>query len=330
MAAKLGLPRPTSVSVAAVGCRRSARTPPATASRPTASPTRSGRRAAAPMTARSRPDSLISTGRVPAAGGGKCWLRAGGPRSHLPPAIRHCYDGPRREDLTVDADERQAERFEEHRPHLRKVAYRMLGSLSEADDAVQEAWLRLSRSDADAVANLGGWLTTVVAPRVPGHAARPPPRREELAGHVDCPSRSLSAGERRRPRAAGRAGRLGRARPARRARHAVPRRAPGLRPARHVRRALRGGRPDRRPLARRRAPARQPRAAPGRGAAPCPIPTSPASARSSTPSWPPRGPATSTRCSRCSTPTSSSASTAGAARTRGRQRWARRPWRASC
>ena len=54
-------------------------------------------------------------------------------------------------------------RFDEHRPHLRAVAYRMLGSRSEADDAVQEAWLRLSRSDADEIENLGGWLTTVVA-----------------------------------------------------------------------------------------------------------------------------------------------------------------------
>ena len=62
-------------------------------------------------------------------------------------------------------DERDwlAERFEEHRNHLRAVAYRMLGSLSEADDAVQEAWLRLSRTDANQVENLGGWLTTVVA-----------------------------------------------------------------------------------------------------------------------------------------------------------------------
>jgi RNA polymerase sigma factor (sigma-70 family) len=56
-----------------------------------------------------------------------------------------------------------AERFEENRPHLRAVAYRMLGSLSEADDAVQESWLRLSRSNADGIENLGGWLTTVVA-----------------------------------------------------------------------------------------------------------------------------------------------------------------------
>src|SRR5690349_5762147 len=59
--------------------------------------------------------------------------------------------------------ERLAQQFEVHRPHLRAVAYRMLGSVSEADDAVQEAWLRLNRSDTDGVANLGGWLTTVVA-----------------------------------------------------------------------------------------------------------------------------------------------------------------------
>src|SRR5882724_6020147 len=57
----------------------------------------------------------------------------------------------------------QTEQFERHRSHLQAVAYRMLGSVVEAEDAVQEAWLRLSRSDADAVANLGGWLTTVVA-----------------------------------------------------------------------------------------------------------------------------------------------------------------------
>src|ERR687896_527711 len=55
------------------------------------------------------------------------------------------------------------ERFEESRPRLRGVAYRMLGSLSEADDAVQEAWLRLHRIDPATVENLGGWLTTVVS-----------------------------------------------------------------------------------------------------------------------------------------------------------------------
>ncbi len=56
----------------------------------------------------------------------------------------------------------QEEQFEQHRAHLRAVAYRMLGSLSEADDALQEAWLRLNRSDTADVTNLGGWLTTVV------------------------------------------------------------------------------------------------------------------------------------------------------------------------
>ncbi len=56
-----------------------------------------------------------------------------------------------------------AEQFESNRTHLRRVAYRMLGSLTEADDAVQEAWLRLARSDAGEIGNLGGWLTTVVA-----------------------------------------------------------------------------------------------------------------------------------------------------------------------
>ena len=62
----------------------------------------------------------------------------------------------------MDENEFLAKRFEEHRSHLRAVAYRMLGSLSEADDAVQEAWLRLSRSETSGVENLGGWLTTVV------------------------------------------------------------------------------------------------------------------------------------------------------------------------
>jgi RNA polymerase sigma factor (sigma-70 family) len=62
-------------------------------------------------------------------------------------------------------DERDwlADRFEAHRTHLRAVAYRMLGSGSEADDALQEAWIRLNRSDTSAVENMGGWLTTIVA-----------------------------------------------------------------------------------------------------------------------------------------------------------------------
>ncbi|MGH3425596.1 MAG: sigma factor, partial [Nocardioidaceae bacterium] len=63
----------------------------------------------------------------------------------------------------TDDHESLVERFEDHRPRLRAVGYRMLGSLAEADDAVQETWLRLSRVDARSVDNLGGWLTTVVA-----------------------------------------------------------------------------------------------------------------------------------------------------------------------
>jgi RNA polymerase sigma-70 factor, ECF subfamily len=75
-----------------------------------------------------------------------------------------------------------ARRFEAHRPHLRAVAYRMLGSLGEADDAVQEAWLRLSRADAAAVENLGGWLTTVVARICLNQLRTRERRREEPLG----------------------------------------------------------------------------------------------------------------------------------------------------
>jgi RNA polymerase sigma factor (sigma-70 family) len=81
-----------------------------------------------------------------------------------------------------------AERFEENRGHLRAVAYRMLGSLSEADDAVQEAWLRLSRSDAGGIQNFGGWLTTVVARVCLDMLRSRKSRREEpLAVHVPDP-----------------------------------------------------------------------------------------------------------------------------------------------
>ena len=81
-----------------------------------------------------------------------------------------------------------AERFEEQRPRLRGVAYRMLGSISEADDAVQEAWLRLSRSDTGGIENLGGWLTTVVA-RVSLNMlrARHAKREESLEGRLPDP-----------------------------------------------------------------------------------------------------------------------------------------------
>jgi RNA polymerase sigma-70 factor (ECF subfamily) len=87
-----------------------------------------------------------------------------------------------------------AERFEEQRPHLRAVAYRMLGSLSEADDAVQEAWLRLSRSDAAAIDNLGGWLTTVVA-RVSLNVLRSRGVRREEPLDVHVPDPVVSAAD---------------------------------------------------------------------------------------------------------------------------------------
>ena len=81
-----------------------------------------------------------------------------------------------------------AERFEEHRTRLRAVGYRMLGSVTEADDAVQEAWLRLSRSDTRQIENLGGWLTTVVARVCLNMLQSRKVRREEPVGvHVPDP-----------------------------------------------------------------------------------------------------------------------------------------------
>jgi RNA polymerase sigma-70 factor (ECF subfamily) len=81
-------------------------------------------------------------------------------------------------------DDWLAHRFEEHRTHLSAVAYRMLGSTSDAEDAVQEAWMRLSRSDSSAVENLGGWLTTVVARIALDMLRSRTSRREEPAGEV--------------------------------------------------------------------------------------------------------------------------------------------------
>jgi RNA polymerase sigma factor (sigma-70 family) len=87
-----------------------------------------------------------------------------------------------------------AERFEEKRGHLRAVAYRMLGSPTEADDAVQEAWIRLSRSDTAAVENLGGWLTTVVA-RVCLDMLRSRKSRREEVLDVESPGQGASQEE---------------------------------------------------------------------------------------------------------------------------------------
>src|SRR5260370_18452749 len=84
-----------------------------------------------------------------------------------------------------------ADRFEETRRHLRTVAYRMLGSLSEADDAVQESWLRLSRSEAGEIENLRGWLTTVVG-RVCLDMLRSRKSRREESWEVHMPEPILN------------------------------------------------------------------------------------------------------------------------------------------
>jgi RNA polymerase sigma factor (sigma-70 family) len=98
----------------------------------------------------------------------------------------------------MDEHEWLAERFEEHRAHLRAVAYRMLGSLTEADDAVQDAWLRLSRSGAGEVENLGGWLTTIVA-RVCLNLLRARNARREESLEVHVPDPLISPDEELQP-----------------------------------------------------------------------------------------------------------------------------------
>jgi RNA polymerase sigma factor (sigma-70 family) len=91
----------------------------------------------------------------------------------------------------MDDNQWLADRFEEHRARLRAVAYRILGSLSDADDAVQETWLRLSRAGADEVGNLGGWLTTVVA-RVCLNMLRSRGRRREQSLGLRLPDPVVS------------------------------------------------------------------------------------------------------------------------------------------
>jgi RNA polymerase sigma factor (sigma-70 family) len=88
----------------------------------------------------------------------------------------------------MEKNEWLAEQFQENRTHLRAVAYRMLGSLSEADDAIQETWLRLSRSETNQIENLGGWLTTVISrvclDMLRSRASR---REEPLEPHAPVP-----------------------------------------------------------------------------------------------------------------------------------------------
>src|SRR5258706_2260391 len=91
----------------------------------------------------------------------------------------------------MDEHDWLAEQFEANRTHLRAVAYRMLGDLTEADDAVQESWLHLSRSDTSGVKNLGGWLTTVVARVCLDMLRSRNSRREEPLG-ADVPEPIMS------------------------------------------------------------------------------------------------------------------------------------------
>src|SRR5918911_4798695 len=87
----------------------------------------------------------------------------------------------------MDESEWLTDRFEQHRPHLRAVAYRMLGSVSEADDALQEAWLRIRDQDPAMVENMRGWLTTVVGRVCLNMLRSRKARREELSAHVPDP-----------------------------------------------------------------------------------------------------------------------------------------------
>jgi RNA polymerase sigma factor (sigma-70 family) len=104
-------------------------------------------------------------------------------------------DGALRTDVTVNEREWLAERFEDNRAHLRAVAYRMLGSVSDADDAVQEHWLRLSRSDPSGVENLQAWFTTGVARVCLDMLRSRKSRREEpLEAHVPEPIVSAEEG----------------------------------------------------------------------------------------------------------------------------------------
>jgi RNA polymerase sigma-70 factor, ECF subfamily len=133
----------------------------------------------------------------------------------------------------MDEHDWLAEQFETHRIHLRAVAYRMLGSLNEADDAVQESWLRLSRSDPAGIENLRGWLTTVVARVCLNMLRSRKSRREEpLDAYVPDPIVSRSDGLDPEHAVLGRSG------VARDPRNAGARRAARIRPARHVRGAL--------------------------------------------------------------------------------------------
>ena len=146
-----------------------------------------------------------------------------------------------------------AERFEGERARLSGVAYRMLGSRSDAEDALQESWVRISRADAAEIANLGGWLTTVVARVCLDMLRSRKSRREDLV--ADDPRTREPATEQGPEHEAVLADSIGLALLV-----VLETPKPGgtrrVRAARHVRRSVRGDRTDRRALVRRGAPAR--------------------------------------------------------------------------
>ena len=186
-------------------------------------------------------------------------------RGHIGAVARvYCYDPPTTEERDRWTSATWlAERFEEHRAHLRAVAYRMLGSLSEADDAVQEAWLRLEPRRHRRGREPGRLADHGRRPGVPEHAAHPRGPAARSRSRCTCPTRSSTPEAGGRPGAGGAAGRLGRAGAAGGAGHADPGRAARVRAARHVRRAVRRDRPDPR-AARRPRPGSWP-AGPGGG-----------------------------------------------------------------
>jgi RNA polymerase sigma factor (sigma-70 family) len=106
----------------------------------------------------------------------------------------HRHDTLPVRDVTAHDHDWLLDRFEEHRPHLRAVAFRMLGSANDADDALQEAWLRASRAGADGVENIGGWLTTVVA-RVCLNVLRTRESRREASLDVTGPEPLVTAAD---------------------------------------------------------------------------------------------------------------------------------------
>jgi hypothetical protein len=156
---------------------------------------------------------------------------AGSPRAPLSPRklLLH-QSGVMERDL--------ATMFEANRPRLQAMAYRMLGSLTEAEDAVQETWIRLSGSDAEHIDNLGGWLTTVLSGVCLGGVAHPPQSQGSADRSRRPGARRLQPGGRGGPR------RHDGLSPTARARCPQPRRTPRFRAPRPFRRALRRGGPD--------------------------------------------------------------------------------------